>query len=195
MRELNLGLGPIILAPILEMPQPEEQHGFRRNHRVEEHLLTANVAIDKTLAANLPQGILSCELGIVVARVEGRSDLDLAMSEHLRETVLAVEVGGRWSDEAASFVRSLARAKAREAPARLLQSVLVARWSALLAHAAMSAFAVSLAGMPVGAQHCNLDGSLPPLGELLADSGAGPPSARPAEAGGRRGTNGQLSCA
>ena len=44
--------------------------------------------------------------------------------------VFAVEVGGRWSDEAASFVRALARAKALDAPVRLrcsLIAVLVAR--------------------------------------------------------------------
>ena len=41
------------------------------------------------------------------------------------------------------------------------QSVLVARWFTLLAHAVMS----------------NLDVSLPPFGKLLADSSAGPPSA------------------
>ena len=40
--------------------------------------------------------------------------------------------GGRWSEEAASFVHSLARVKAREAPERLRAatvSALVARWT------------------------------------------------------------------
>ena len=43
----------------------------------------------------------------------------LVRAHRCRLVVLAVEVGGRWSDEAASFIRSLARARALEAPARL----------------------------------------------------------------------------
>ena len=33
----------------LEHRQPEELHGFRSNRRIEEHLLTANLVIDKAL--------------------------------------------------------------------------------------------------------------------------------------------------
>ena len=54
-------------------------------------------------------------------------------------------VGGRWSDEAASFVRALARAKAREVPVRLRSSLVAV-----------------------------LVAALPPLGEPLADAGEGP---------------------
>ena len=39
---------------ILDEAQPEEQHGFRGGHRIEEHLLTANVFIEKSLAAQMP---------------------------------------------------------------------------------------------------------------------------------------------
>ena len=38
----------------LDDHQPEEQHGFRRGKRIEEHLLTANVFLGKTLAVGIP---------------------------------------------------------------------------------------------------------------------------------------------
>ena len=38
----------------LENSQPEEQHGFRKQRRIEEHLLTANLCLQKTLEANIP---------------------------------------------------------------------------------------------------------------------------------------------
>ena len=38
----------------LDDHQPEEQHGFRRGKRIEEHLLAANVFLDKTLAVGIP---------------------------------------------------------------------------------------------------------------------------------------------
>ena len=98
---------------------------------------------------------------------------ELVRAHRCRLVVLAVEVGGRWSDEAASFIRSLARARALEAPARLRPSVvsaLVARWSAQLTHAAMTAFASSLFRQAAGPELCNAGGgTLPPLGTLLAD--------------------------
>ena len=34
----------------LDDHRPEEQHGFRRGKRIEEHLLTANAFLDKTFA-------------------------------------------------------------------------------------------------------------------------------------------------
>ena len=117
---------------------------------------------------SLRPGVLrsrGCPLKRAAARVWGGLNLyvERVDDRRLEVVALAVEAGGRWRDEA-SLVPKRARLRTS------LQSVLVARWSALLAHAAMSAFAVSLAGVPVGAQHCNLDGSLPPLGELLDSS-------------------------
>jgi len=38
----------------LDDHQPEEQHGFRRGKRIEEHLLTANVFLDKALDVGIP---------------------------------------------------------------------------------------------------------------------------------------------
>ena len=119
-------------------------------------------------------------------RRKERTYPELLRSERCRLVVLAVEVGGRWSDEAASFVRALARAKAREV------AVLVARWSALLSHAAMSAFAATFTQRAGALSHA--DGALPPLGELLADAGEAPLTASRLAAlrtaGGHRGANG-----
>ena len=33
------------VEPALEIHQPEEQHRFRKGHRIEEHLLTANLVV------------------------------------------------------------------------------------------------------------------------------------------------------
>ena len=46
----------------LEAMQPEEQHGFRQGRRIEEHFLTANVCLQKTLAASTPLWIISLDL-------------------------------------------------------------------------------------------------------------------------------------
>ena len=68
-----------------------------------------------------------------------------------RLVVFGIEVGGRWSTEAAQFLRSLAHTKARTVPAQLRHATvtaLIARWSASLTHAAMHAYAASLLSMP-----------------------------------------------
>ena len=36
---------------VLELEQPEKQHGFRPGRRIEEHLLTTNIVLDKATAA------------------------------------------------------------------------------------------------------------------------------------------------
>ena len=53
----------------LEQHQPEEQHGSRSGRMIEEHLLTANVVIDKTLLANVPLWIVSLDLSKAFDRV------------------------------------------------------------------------------------------------------------------------------
>ncbi len=77
---------------------------------------------------------------------------ELLASRRSRLVVLALEVGGRWSEEAATFVRLLARAKARAHPRILRRSVQLAymqRWTGLLAIAAHRAFANTLLELPV----------------------------------------------
>ena len=53
----------------LDKAQPEEQHGFRANYRIEEHLLTANLVIDKTVATGKPVWIVSLDLSTAFDRV------------------------------------------------------------------------------------------------------------------------------
>ena len=72
---------------------------------------------------------------------------ELLRSRRCKWVVLGLEVGGRWSQEAASFITLLAQHKARQAPPILQHSIttaLIARWSALLTHAAQQTFAASL---------------------------------------------------
>ena len=57
------------VEPALEIHQPEEQHGFRKGHRIEEHLLTANLVVDKLLAVNTPIWIISLDLSKAFDRV------------------------------------------------------------------------------------------------------------------------------
>ena len=74
---------------------------------------------------------------------------ELLNNQRCRLVVLAIGVGGGWSEEAAAFVSNLAGAKARQVPAILQQSVaaaLTARWTATLTHAAMTPFAATLLG-------------------------------------------------
>ena len=50
------------LEHLLEGGQPEEQHGFRPGRRLEEHLVTANLLLDKTDAVGIPVWIISLDL-------------------------------------------------------------------------------------------------------------------------------------
>ena len=79
-----------------------------------------------------------------------------------------VETEGRWSAEAAGFLRQLAHARARQSPEPLRQAVtaaLIARWSALLAHATFTALAASLLCEDTSS-HNSVDGFLPPRSEV-----------------------------
>jgi len=57
------------MEPALDIHQPEEQHGFRKGHRIEEHLLTANLVVDKLLAVNTPTWIISLDFSKAFDRV------------------------------------------------------------------------------------------------------------------------------
>ena len=54
---------------ILEAKQLEEQHGFRPGRRLEEHLWTANLLLDKTAAAGITVWIVSFDLSKAFDRV------------------------------------------------------------------------------------------------------------------------------
>ena len=95
----------------------------------------------------------------------------LLASRRCRLVVLSLEVGGRWSEEAATFVRLLAKAKARAFPPVLRRSVQMAytcRWTGLLAVAAHRAYARTLLDLPVDEANC--DGEEAPLEDVLREA-------------------------
>ena len=115
----------------------------------------AQLAVDTTLVSPLTSEGLPRRRGgqfagaaLAQARLnKERTYPELLQSGRCRLVVFAVEVGGRFSQEAAQFLRALAQARARSVPPALQRatvSALVSRWSALLAHAAMHPFASSL---------------------------------------------------
>ena len=54
----------------LDCAQPEEQHGFRKNRRIEEHLVTANYVFDKTMLLGTPLWLISLDLSKAFDRVD-----------------------------------------------------------------------------------------------------------------------------
>ena len=85
-----------------------------------------------------------------------------------RLVVLATEVGGRWSSEAAQFLSSLAWAKTRDLPEELQGDAAQAwtrRWQRLLSCVAAKAFVQSLLDVvPSGS-----DGRTPSVHEVICD--------------------------
>ena len=110
---------------------------------------------------------------------------ELTRGGRCRLVVLGIETGGRWSEEACNFLRLLAQHRARQDTPLLRQAVAAAllhRWSAMLTHAAFTAYAASLQGLD-SAPHTNLEGDPLPLGQLLAQDAPThppPPSRLPA---------------
>ena len=103
---------------------------------------------------------------------------ELLSSRRCRLVVLALEVGGRWSGEATSFIRRLAKAKARGQPALLRRSAQLAyqsRWTGLLSVAAQKAFARTLLELPV--DEAGADGAAPALSDVLHEARLLEPSA------------------
>ena len=140
----------------------------------------AQLAVDTTLVAPLsrdgrphPRCATVDGAQLQVARVrKERKYHELLASRRCRLVVLAFEVGGRWSEESLTFVRLLAKAKSRAAPAVLQQSVRAAfhhRWTGILAVAAQRAFAASLLDLPME-DALGVDGDTPPLENILGDA-------------------------
>ena len=96
---------------------------------------------------------------------------ELFLTRRCRLVVAAMEVGGRWSEEAWSFLALLAKTKAATAPALLRRSTeycFLRRWSQMLAVAAQTAFAATLLGEP-SAKTPAWNDCAPELGEALHD--------------------------
>ena len=90
--------------------------------------------------------IASAALAVARRRKE-RTYPEFVRTHRCRLVVFAIEVSGRWINEIVSFIRSLARARALKAPARLRPSIvgaLIAKLSARLTHTTITTFASSL---------------------------------------------------
>ena len=111
-------------------------------------------------------------------RSKERTYPELLRSRRCRLVVFALEIGGRWSQEATTFLRLLAHTKARAAPDILRQAVkasLLSRWSAILTHAAQHAFAASLLDLDC-AGPSTVDGDGPSTSQLLSEGPVQPPN-------------------
>ena len=72
---------------------------------------------------------------------KGRTYPEFLQTRRCKLSVLAIDIGGRWSQETTTFLRLFAQAKARTIPTRLKASftnVLLHQWSAQITHAAMT---------------------------------------------------------
>ena len=147
----------------------------------------AQLAVDTTLVSALdssgqPRRQQRSTTGAalrIARRAKERTYPELLRAERCRLVVLGIELGGRWSSEAAQFVRMLARSRARSAP-HVLRSgataAYVSRWSALLSFAAARAVAASLLSLPLG-DAANVDGAALDLSDVLAETFSAPPLA------------------
>ena len=114
-------------------------------------------------------------------RANQRTFPELTRGGRCKLVVLGFERGGRFSNETATFIRRLARARARSAPVHSRAATvlgLVNRWSALLPHAAHHAFASSLLTDNLTAT-TNVDGEAPPISDIITHNPA-PPHTLPA---------------
>ena len=113
------------------------------------------LAVDITMRCALTSTSQACpnaaiENGAVLVKARAdkeRKYAELVESDRCRLVVVGVETGGRWSEEAVTFIDHLASARAREAPPILRGSAFFMwrrRWSRMLAVACGRAFAQSL---------------------------------------------------
>ena len=121
----------------------------------------AQLAVDTTMVSPVrrdgtPQPGAGTGDGVQLAEARRRKERkyrELLQERRCRLVVVALEVGGRWGEEAVTFVRLLAKAKARAAPELLRPAVTAAyfhRWTGLLSVAAQRAFAATLLRAPCG---------------------------------------------
>ena len=96
---------------------------------------------------------------------------ELINSGRCRLVVVAIETGGRWSDEAVEFIRLLACAKAQEVPSYMWWPTTLAwqrRWTRMLSTACSLSFAASLVEPSDNCvTWCRTGGEPPSLAELL----------------------------
>ena len=101
---------------------------------------------------------------------------ELINSGRCRLVVVAIETGGRWSDEAVEFIRLLACAKAQEVPSYMWWPTTLAwqrRWTRMLSTACSLSFAASLVEPSDSCvTWCRTGGEPPSLAELLGQGSA-----------------------
>ena len=101
----------------------------------------------------------------IARRTKERTYPELVGGGRARLVVVAKELGGRWSTEAATLLRLLSRHKAESSSILLrpaARHAWISRWAAYLSAAAMRSFACSLLHLPASAA-ANIDGREPPL--------------------------------
>ena len=84
--------------------------------------------------------------------------------------VLAIETGGRWSEEAVQMVRQLSHAKAREVPSFVRFSVSLMwerRWSRMVAVTCGTSVAAPLVEPASHVTWCHTGGEAPVLADLF----------------------------
>ena len=131
----------------------------------------AQLAVDSTLVSRLrgdgsPHRGAAERDGVALVAARRRKERTypelIAPRSRARLVVLAMEVGGEWSPEALTFVRLLAKAKARHEPNLMRKRVEQAwrmRWCSLLGCAAARALATSLLELR---RSGSADGVVPP---------------------------------
>ena len=145
----------------------------------------AQLAVDTTMVSPLtrsgeprPQGRQPGSPALRAARqAKERTYPELVGGARCRLVVLAMEVGGKWSQEAADFLRLLAQPRNRSVIPALRKAAVqasIARWSAMLTMAAQAPFAASLILQNPGS-HTTPDGDMPPLSTLLEHHPGAPP--------------------
>ena len=81
----------------LEIHQPEAQHGFRPNRRLEEHLVTANLFLDKAWSVGMTVWVVSLDLSKAprtlassldpVGAARGFATFDMDLAQFISATV------------------------------------------------------------------------------------------------------------
>ena len=100
----------------------------------------------------------------IARRAKERTYPELVGGGRARLVVVAIELGGRWSTEAATLLRLLSRHKTQSISIFLrpaARHAWISRWAAHLSAAAMRSFACSLLHLPASTT-TNIDGAEPP---------------------------------
>ena len=143
----------------------------------------AQLAVDVTLrcaldSAGQPRPHAATTDGAVLEQAredKERTYQELVGSSRCKLVVVGVETGGRWSSEAVAFVRQLAYARARDAPAFLQFATTGAwerRWTRMLSCACAASFAASLVEPAIDSACRELHaGPVPSVAELFEQGG------------------------